>query len=181
MTALKISIEKGRIAANKYALGVSLLVIPQVYIAVFLTKFIAQNPSILDNLEKAGILIFSLLSYYFYSASKKGKINVEVDQNKRHNSFLTGIILSILNVFAIPFFSGIAILLDSFNLFNFDTIPILFFIFGSAFGSYYILFFYGKFAKPIQQKTGKITKNINLFLAILTGFVAVFTLIKLFF
>ena len=37
------------------------------------------------------------------------------------------------------------------------------------------------FAKKIQQKTGKLTKNINLILAILTAFAAIFSMVKLIF
>lgn len=181
MTALKISIEKGRGAANRYAFGVSLIVIPQVFIAIILTKYIAQNPKILETLEKAGILIFILLSYYFYRESKKSKIKVEVIKSKKENSFLTGITLSSLNMFAIPFFSGTIITLETFNLFSFNFIPVLFFTLGSAIGTFFILFLYGAFAKFIQKKTGKLTKDINIILSILTGLVAVFAVIKLFF
>lgn len=94
------------------------------------------------------------------------------------NSFIVGITLSALNMFAIPFFCGVIVFLDVFNLFSFDIYPIIFFTIGSFIGSFYILFLYGKFAKIIQKKTGKLTKDINLILAILTGFVAVFTLLK---
>ena len=181
MTALKISLEKGKEAANKYALAVSLVVFPQVYIAVILTKYIAENPSILEILEKAGIVIFIFLSYYFYKESKKGKIQIEASQTKKESPFLNGITLSILNMFAIPFFSGIAITLDAFNLFSFNFIPVLFFTLGSVLGTFCILFLYGKFAKTIQNKTGKLTKDINIILSILTGLVAVFTIVKLFF
>ena len=180
MTALKISLEKDKIAVNKYALGVSIIVIIQVYIAVVFTKHITENPSILETLEKAGIVIFIILSFYFYRESKKGKLDVEKANSKKQNPFLTGISLSLLNMFAIPFFCGVVILLDSFSLFNFGFIPILFFILGSVIGTFYILFLYGKFAITIQKKTGKLTKDINLILSILTGFVAVFTIIKLF-
>ena len=181
MTSLKISLEKGELAANKYALGVSLIVIPQVIIAVFLTKYIAENPSILETLEKAGIVIFLLLSYYFYKESKKSKIQVDGLKSKNENPFLTGITLSLLNMFAIPFFSGTAITLEAFNLFSFDLVPVLFFTLGSIIGTFYILFLYGKFAKKIQSKTGKLTKDINLILSILTGLVAIFSLVKMLF
>ena len=180
MTALKISLEIDEKAANKYALGVCLVVIPQVYIAIILTKYITENPTILETLEKAGIVIFFLLSFYFYRASKKSKIHVEGLTSKKENPFLTGITLSLLNMFAIPFFCGIAVLLKSFNVFDFDIFSVISFILGSVIGTYYILFLYGKFAKTIQKKTGKLTKDINLILAILTGFVAIFTTIKLF-
>ena len=38
---------------------------------------------------------------------------------------------------------------------------------------------HAKYAKNIQQKTGKLTKDINLVLSFLTAFVAVFSMIKL--
>ena len=180
MTALKISLEKGREATKKYALGVSLVAIPQVVIAVILTKYIAENPTILETLEKAGIVIFIGLSYYFYNESKKGKIKTESRNAKKESPFLTGIILSFLNMFAIPFFCGIIVVLDLFEFFSFEVFPIFFFILGTVLGTFCILLLYGKFAKSIQQKTGKFTKDINIILAILTALVAVITFVKLF-
>ena len=54
ITALKIRLEKGKTATNKYAIGVSIVVILQVYIAVLLTEYIAENPAVIETLEKAG-------------------------------------------------------------------------------------------------------------------------------
>lgn len=176
---LKISLEKGQKAVHKYALGVSLIVFPQVIIAVILTKHIAENPTIIKFLEKLGIVIFLLLSIYFYKESKK--IKVETIKVKKENPFLTGILLSSLNLFSIPFYCGVATILETLNLFVFSTVPVLFFTFGSVLGTFYILFLYGKFATIIQQKTGKLTKNINIILSILTGLVALISIVKLFF
>ena len=132
MTALKISLENGKKELNNYAIGVSLVVLPQAYIAVFLTKHIVENPSILESLEKVGIVIFMLLSYYFYSESKKSKIQIETNEVKKENAFLAGITLSVLNMFSIPFFCGIIATLDAFKLFDFEVIHVLFFILGSV-------------------------------------------------
>lgn len=181
MTALKISLENGKKELNKYVIGVSLVVLPQAYVAVFLTKQIVENPSIIETLEKVGIVIFFFLSYYFYSESKKSKIKIETTDVKRENAFLAGITLSALNMFSIPFYFGIVATLDAFNLFNFDVIPVLFFILGSTIGTFYILYLYGKFANFIQKKTGKLIKDINIILSILTAFVAVLSVIKLIF
>ena len=180
MTAIRISLEKGVEGAKKYALGVSLAAIPQVVIAVILTKYIAENPTILETLEKVGIVIFIGLSYYFYNESKKGKIKTESIKSKKENPFLTGITLSFLNMFAIPFFCGIIVALDLFKLFSFEVFPIFFFILGTILGTFCILFAYARFAKRIQQKTGKLTKDINIILSVLTALVAVITFIKLF-
>ena len=84
-------------------------------------------------------------------------------------------------MFSIPFFCGIIATLDAFKLFDFEVIHVLFFILGSVIGTFYILFLYGKFANFIQKKTGKLTKDINIILSILTGFVAILSVIKLFF
>jgi len=178
MTALKISLEKGIKASNIYALGVSLLVIPQIFIAAFLTKYITDNPKILETLDKVGIVIFIFLTFYFYRESKLETINIKKSKSKKETPFLVGVTLSLLNMFAIPFFSAVIVLLDVFNLFYFRVFPVLFFSAGSFLGTYYILFLYGKFAKKIQQKTGKLTKNINLILAVLTAFAAIFSMVK---
>ena len=180
MTALKTSLDKNEKEANYYGLGVSLLVFVQAYIAVLLTSYITENPSFLENLEKAGIVIFFLLSFYFYRQSKKEKIEVEESATKKGNSFLSGITLSFLNMFAIPFFCGTVATLDVFNLFSFDTFPVIFFVLGAVIGTFFILYVYGKYAKQIQKKGGKLIKDINLVLSFLTGIVAVFTLLKLF-
>ena len=84
-------------------------------------------------------------------------------------------------MFAIPFFCGTVVTLDLFNLFNFDAFSVLFFVLGTSLGTFYILFLYGKYAKQIQKKAGKLIKDINLFLSFLTGLVALFMLLKLFF
>lgn len=82
MTALKISLENGKEAANKYAFGVAGVVIPQVIIAVVLTNYIAENPTILKTLEKAGIVIFLLLSYYFITNLRRVKLRLKLLNQK---------------------------------------------------------------------------------------------------
>jgi threonine/homoserine/homoserine lactone efflux protein len=181
MTALKISLERGREASNKYSLGISVIVAFQVIIAVFLTKYITENPTVLETIEKAGIVVFIFLSFYFYRESQKGKIKIDEIKQKKENPFLTGVTLSLLNMFGIPFFCGTIVSLDVFGFFYFDVFSVLIFTIGSVIGTFYILFLYGKYAKTIQKKTGKLTKDINLILSILTGIVALFSIIKLFF
>ena len=117
------------------------------------------------------------LSFYFFKKNKKEKQEQEVKQNIK-NSLLTGITLSILNMFAIPFFSGIVLLLATYNLMSFDTISVLFFVVGSVFGTFFILNLYGKYAFVIQQKTGNLTNNINLILCFITAGFGLFTLLK---
>ena len=181
MTALKISLEKNKNESYLYSLGVSIVVCAQAYIAIILTKYITENPSVLESLENAGIIIFFLLSIYFFRESKRKKRIVKASKDRKGNSFLSGIFLSMLNMFAIPFFCGITATLEMFNLMSFDSFPFASFIIGSTIGTFSILFLYGKYAINIQKKTGKLTKDISLVLSLITGFVAVFILIKNYF
>ena len=131
----------------------------------------------IETLEKSGVFILILLSFYFYNQNKKEK-RANAFKIKKNTSLFKGIILSTLNVFAIPFFGGIAVLLMNYNLMNLDSSSIFCFVFGSVIGVYFILFLYGRYADKIQKKSVRFTKNINLFLSIITATFALFTLIK---
>lgn len=178
MAALKTSIQHDVKAAKQYIFGVSIVVVLQTYIAVFLSKYVIENPSILELIEQFGIGIFLLLSFYFYKESKKEKLTIQVPKTKQTNKILFGMTLSALNMFGIPFFCGVVAFLEFIHLFSFDFFPVLLFCFGSGIGTYGILFLYVKYAQGIQRKTGKITKDINLFLSILIALVAVISIIK---
>ena len=179
ITALKIRLQKNVKSAHKYVLGVSVVVLLQAYIAVVLSKYILENPTILDVISQFGIVIFILLSIYFYKESKKQKRAVSNQKNSKTLFFLTGLILSSLNMFAIPFYFGVVAFLDVFNCFRFDISFVVSFVVGTGAGTFSILFFYVKYAPKIQEKTGKLTKDINLVLSILTAFLSLLSLLKI--
>jgi len=104
MTTVKISMERGKVNAIKFALGVSTVVFLQAYIAVFFTRFLKENPEFILTLQKVALVIFALLSIYFYTEFKKeSKPKSELKQ-KCKDTFLVGLFLSALNMFAIPFY-----------------------------------------------------------------------------
>lgn len=177
MTALKIRLQRNKRDFYLFTFGALLIVLCQAYISVYLTQYISNNPMLIVLLEKTGILVLLFLSVYFYHQNKKEKTEVLIN-NKKKNSFLTGIILSALNMFAIPFYCGILALLVSNNLMKFNTLSTFLFISGSVLGTFYILFLYGKHAYKIQQKTGNLTHNINLILSVITATFAIITFIK---
>ncbi len=71
MTATKISLNKGKSDAVKFAFGVSIVVLLQAYVAILFTKFLRGNPDFVQSLQKIAIVIFTLLSFYFDRQSKK--------------------------------------------------------------------------------------------------------------
>lgn len=177
MTALKIRLQNEPKEFNYFLLGVLLIVLFQASISVYLTSYISSNLMLIKILEKSGIVVLIFLSIYFYLLNKKEKKEISITKKQKH-TFFNGIILSLLNMFAIPFFCGIIALLSSYQLMNFDVVSTFLFVFGSVLGAFYILYLYGKFAHKIQQKTGKLTNNINLILSCITGGFALFSFLK---
>ncbi|WP_405610567.1 glutamate dehydrogenase [Polaribacter sp. Asnod1-A03] len=175
MTALKISLDSNKKEFIKFTTGVSIIVFVQVYIAIYIIQYLSGKPILIEILEKIGVIVLLFLSVYFYKQHKTERKQKEIVRKK---SFLLGIILSTLNMFAIPFFCGTTAFLISFNFFSFDTISVLTFVIGTVIGTYFILYLYGKFANLIQQKTGNLTNNINLILSFITLGFALFTIVK---
>jgi threonine/homoserine/homoserine lactone efflux protein len=177
MTTAKISLTKSKADAIKFAVGVSIVVLIQVYVAILFTKFLRNNPAFVQSLQKIAIVIFAGLSFYFYSASKKQK---EATYKERSgNSFVVGLLLSALNMFSIPFYCGVTTALDVAGWLKFSQLNIVIFVIGSALGTFALLAMYANFAKVVQAKSKGLAQNLNLILSILTGVLAVITFIKI--
>ncbi len=179
MTTAKISLNKSKIEALKFAIGVSIVVLAQVYIAILFTKFLRGNPAFVQSLQKLAIVIFAILSFYFYQLSKKDKEPTVSVKEKAGNSFLIGLLLSALNMFSIPFYCGITTALDVAGWLKFSQQNIWSFIIGSALGTFALLAMYANYAHIIQLKSKGLAKNLNLILSVLTGGLAIVTLINI--
>jgi len=178
MTAIKISLEKTKKEGTKFALGVSIIVFFQAYLAILLTKHIQNNDDFQWYIKIAGLVIFSILSVYFFLQAKrehKQKANIKYQIK---NSLIIGLILSSLNMFAIPFYCAISGGLNIIGWLEFNQISIILFVIGSALGTYNLLCVYVRNATKIQSKVSLVTKNLNYALSILTAVVAIATLIN---
>lgn len=180
MTTAKISLDKSKSEAIKFAIGASLIVLAQAYIAILFTKLLRANPDFVQYLQKIAIIIFTILSFYFYRLSKKDKEPAAVVKEKKGNSFMVGLLLSALNMFSIPFYCGVTTALDVAGWLRFSQRNILTFVIGSAIGTFTLLYLYAHYAQTIQLKSKILAKNLNLILSILTGVLAIITLIKIF-
>ena len=179
MTAAKISLDKNRTAAIKYAIGVSIVVFFQAYLAILFTKFLRGNPVFVQSLQKIAMVIFALLSVYFFYQSKKEKVSTNSTKENSSNSFIVGLLLSALNMFSIPFYCGVTTALDVAGWLQFSQQNMIIFVTGSTLGTFALLFMYVNFAGKIRGKTKGLSKNLNLILSVLTGALAVITFIKI--
>lgn len=178
MTAAKISLNKGKNSAVKFAIGVSVIVFIQAYVATLFTRYLRENPAFIQSLQKIALVIFIILSFYFYKQYKKDKIKTKKPKQGYKNTFIVGVLLASLNMFSIPFYCGITTALDVAGWLQFSQLYIITFVIGSAIGTFSLLYLYLNYAEKIQVKSKSLSKNLNLILSILTGALALVTLIK---
>ncbi len=179
MTTAKISLERTKTEGSKFALGVSIIVLIQAYIAVLLARYIHNSENFEWYIKITGIIIFIFLSVYFFLQASKERKQKDPPEYSKKSSLLIGVIFSSLNMFAIPFYCGVSSALNMFGWIKFNQINIIFFVVGSALGTYSLLHIYASSAVKIQHKASLITKNLNYILSVLTAIMALVTLINI--
>lgn len=180
MTAAKISLQEGRNGAVSFALGASLVVFFQTYLAVMFARFISTHVEIVSLLQEVGIVIFTGLSIYFFWVAKKPKSKKkDIKIKGKSNRFFFGILMSTLNFLPIPFYVFASMSVASSGYFHFEKYEILYFVLGVVLGSFAVFYLYIVAFKFIEKKTNFLMKNINTIIGSVTTFMAVFTLFKL--
>jgi threonine/homoserine/homoserine lactone efflux protein len=180
MTAAKISLQEGKNEAISFAIGASVIIFFQTFIAVLFARFISNHQEIVSTLQEIGIFIFSLLSiYFFWIAKKPKKIKTDSRVRGKSNRFFLGMLLSTLNLLPIPFYVFASMTLAASGYFNFDKIPVAEFVIGVMIGSFTVLYIYIVAFKKIENKTEFLMRNINTIIGSVTTFMAVLTLFKL--
>jgi threonine/homoserine/homoserine lactone efflux protein len=101
---LQLGLENKVKAALRFALAVAIIEYPYTWIAVEFEHLITSSPIILKNFKLlAGVLMTSLGLFGLWSARKPSIISVKLQES----GFRRGLILSILNPQAIPFWIGV--------------------------------------------------------------------------
>jgi len=179
MTAVKISIAKGKREAEYYALGAAVTVIIQASLALVITSFLKDNQQFFIYVKEIGSVIFILLSVFFIRKGfSERKENYESKQRIKNN-FVIGFVLSLFNMFAIPFYSATSTALNINGYLTFNKISVTLFVIGAAVGTFLLLYLYIFMAQRISHRIQAITKNINFILGVLTGILGIVTFFNL--
>lgn len=182
MTAAKLSLKEGRHRAVIFALGASVVVFFQTYIAVSFAKFLYSKPEIIYILEEVGVVIFTVLTLFFLFIARRKKEKKDKDIVKpgsRWGNFLLGALLSALNFFPIPYYVFISVSFSSYGYFAFERLFIFLFVLGVVAGSFSVFYLYIVFFKKLEHRTEFFMKNVNYLLGGVTGLVSIITLIKI--
>jgi len=133
-------------------------------LALLISKILKENQYLLTYIKEIAAFIFLGLSFYFiikgFSACKETYTSKEIIKN----NFVAGIVLSFLNMFAIPYYCGMGSALDMAGFIKLDNISIFFFVIGATVDTFLILYLYSYTAQKMFNKITHITKNINFYL-----------------
>jgi len=180
MSAAKISLKEGHVRGFVFSIGVCVVVGVQTYLALIFAKYLNQHPDVVDVLKRVALVLFILVSIYFFLLAKSDATPQEVDASKSKKSrFFQGILMSALNVFPIPYQAYIVTTLLSYQLLSLDNLSIGSYIAGATSGTFIALYIYILFFDKI--KSSKITspKRMNYSIGIITAIVSITTLINI--
>ncbi len=180
MTAAKISLKEGHGRGVVFSIGVSITVIVQTCLAVLFARYLSNHPAIVEILERVAMVLFLLISiYYLFIAKTKPQPRPQIDAKSKRNRFFFGMFLSSLNLFPIPYQAYMSITLASFGWLTFDSTSIASYVAGAATGTFVMLYIYIFFFDKIKSQKLTSQKNMNRSIGVITGIVALITLINI--
>lgn len=181
MNAAKVSVKKGKLNGIVFSLGISSTIMLQAFIAVWISKFLNNNPEVSEWLLKIAVLIFAALAIYFFIAARRNKQEeVRLVKFSKKNSFFKGMGLATLNLLTIPYYSGLNVMWNTQGWFQFQIWDILIFVLAAGIGTFTVLYMYTIYFNKLEAKTQQFSKNSNYILSILMAVLLVITLIRIF-
>ena len=179
LTTVKISLKESKKKAIYFAAGVSVVVLIQAYIAIAFSKVLLQNPRHLDTLQIIGVVIFTILSIYFFRKAFTSKKESIEEHKRKANGFVTGMFFSTINMFAIPFYVGITASLALMQWYTFEILNNMCFVIGSSAGTFSLMFLYAQLAIKVEKRILWLANKIDLFLAIVIALAAILNAIDI--
>ncbi len=182
MNAAKTSVEKGKKNGITFGLGVGAVVMLQAYLAVRISKILSRNPEIIEILMEIALVIFGVLSVFFFVKGKKQRNeSIEFVGGKKRSSFSKGAFLAALNLLTIPYYAGMNTFLHSQGFMNYTITDEVIFIISAGCGTFLAMYLYVFYFDRMEQKTNRFSKNANYILSALMLVLFGITLIRLFF
>ncbi|MEM6892642.1 MAG: LysE family transporter [Bacteroidota bacterium] len=180
MNAAKTSVEKGKLNGVVFSLGVSTMIMLQAYVAVWISKFLYNNPEVIDILLKIALGVFGFFAVYFFVVAKRKNATpkAEVRVSKK-NSFFRGMLLAALNLLTVPYYSGLNAMWNEAGWIKFETADIVTFVFAAGMGTFSVLYLYTFYFNKLETKSNRFSKNSNYILGALMVLLVIITLIRI--
>ena len=181
MSAAKISLKEGHNRSFMFSFGVCIIVALQTYVATLFAKYLNQNTDVTDILKRVALVIFILISIYFFVTAKtKSKaIDVDYEIKSKKSRFFQGIFLSSLNIFPIPYQAYVLTSLLSVQWIDMQRTSIGSYVAGASMGTFIALYIYILFFDNLKNNKLVSSKNINYIISLVTLIVAMITFFNL--
>jgi len=181
MNAAKVSVEKGKLNGIIFSIGVSTMIMLQATVAVYISRFLDNNPEVVTVLLKIATIVFAFFAVYFYWAAKRNKVpRPELVKISKKNSFFKGTGLAAVNLFTIPYYSGLNIMWNASGWIQFKFWDIAIFIVAAGLGTFSVLYLYTIYFNKLENKTNRFSRNSNYILSGLMLVLLIITLLRIF-
>lgn len=177
MTTLSTAAERGVKAGIYFAFGAIFPIIIQAHIALLGAEYLKIHPEIIKSFTDVAVFVFLILAIVFYyqynnrNKSSSTRLNI-------HNSFVFGVIISLINPMAIPFYFTYSTLLEMQDLLILKQPLVSFFVAGAILGAFLALSIYAANARKLFGRFQLFAKHFKLLLAILMFILSLLSLYK---
>ena len=162
LSVVDTTVRKSLQAGLWLALAAALVEILQSFVAVHCSMWISQAIQASPWVKIAAFILFIGLGLFFFF--KKG-IKKEKEEQKSGGNFVRGMIISLLNPQAIPFWIFVLTYLEMTQMIEINTQQklhlVLLFLLGVAVGKFLALLGFGLLSKTIRNKTDFINQWMN--------------------
>jgi threonine/homoserine/homoserine lactone efflux protein len=152
ITVLQLGLDRNISVALRFSLAVAIIEYPYAWIGVQFEYYISSSPMVLENFQLIAALVMTILGITNLIPTKKP---VGLAKRFHESGFRRGIILSILNPMAIPYWMGFTAYLKVQGWIDLSTTGLLHsYVFGTAVGALALLtllvFFAQRLAPYVQ-------------------------------
>ena len=180
MTAAKISLKEGHVRGFVYSIGVCVIVGVQTYLATIFAKYLNQHPDVIDVLKRVALVIFILISIYFFLvANSDANVQKEYASKSKKSRFFQGLLMSALNVFPIPYQAYVVTTLLSYKWLTLDKLAIGSYVAGATSGTFIALYIYILFFDKIKNSKITSPKRMNYTRGVITAIISITTLVNI--
>ncbi len=160
LAVLQLGMEQKVKTALRFALAVSIIEYPYAWISVVFEDWVTSSPLIVDNFQLITAIVMTVIgAFSIWSARKPSEFSVRFNES----GFRRGIILSILNPMAIPFWVAYTAFLKSQGWIDLSTPWLVHsYVLGTAVGVMILLIIFAFLAKRLAHyvKDNRIVKMV---------------------
>ena len=154
LAVLQLGLEQKIKTALRFSLAVAIIEYPYAWIAVEFEDWITSSPVIIENFQLITAIVMTVIGLFtIWSARKPSDFSVKFNES----GFRRGLVFSILNPMAIPFWIGITAYLKAQEWIDLSTAGLLHsYVFGTSVGVILLLILFTFLAKRLS---GYVTNN----------------------